>query len=70
MKRITIPVDGNIDNIRDQLNRELGIYMSYHQVVDYLINYYRKHNRKHNLQPTTAWAIPPKHIEEYQNEIR
>jgi hypothetical protein len=51
MKRITIPVDGNIDSIRDQLHKELGVYMSYHQLVDYLINYYRKHNQ----QPKTEW---------------
>jgi hypothetical protein len=51
MKRITIPVSGNIDNIRDQLHKELGVYMSYHQLVDYLINYYRKHSQ----QPKTEW---------------
>ena len=51
MKRITIPINGNIDSIRAQLKEELGVDMSYHQVVDYLIKFYRKNNK-----PVTTWA--------------
>ena len=50
MKRITTPVQGNIDSIKKELQEKLGISMSYSQVVDYLIKHYRS-----SVQPTTMW---------------
>jgi hypothetical protein len=50
-KRITIPINGNIDAIKLQLKAELGVEFSYTQLVDYLIKFYRKNNR-----PVTVWA--------------
>ena len=41
MKRITIPIHGNIDAIKRELQELLGIDLSYAQVVDYLIKHYR-----------------------------
>ena len=53
MKRITIPVQGNIDSIRKQLQEQLGVDLSYSQVIDFLIKYYRDH-----VKPTTTWRGP------------
>jgi hypothetical protein len=50
-KRITLPIDGNIDAIKASLQQQLGISMSYHQVVDYLIKFYRDHQK-----PQTIWS--------------
>lgn len=50
MKRITIPVQGNIDAIKKQLQEKLGIELSYAQVIDFLIKHYRD-----SVQPTTTW---------------
>ena len=40
-KRITMPIDGNIDAIKKSIENKLGIQLSYHQVIDYLIKFYR-----------------------------
>ena len=50
MKRITIPVQGNIDAVKKQLQEQMGIDLSYSQVVDYLIKHYRD-----TVKPTTTW---------------
>lgn len=50
MKRITIPVDDNIDAIKRQLEEDTGVSFSYVQVIAYLINYYRK-----SKAPKTEW---------------
>ena len=50
MKRITIPVAGNIDAIRRELQEKMGIDLSYSQVVDYLIKHYRD-----SVKPGTTW---------------
>lgn len=50
-KRITIPIDGNIDAIKDALQKQLGISMSYHQVINYLIKFYSDRHK-----PRTTWA--------------
>ena len=49
-KRITIPINGNIDAIKAQLKEELGVDLGYAQLIDYLIKFYRKHNK-----PATLW---------------
>lgn len=53
MKRITIPINGNLDSIRKQLFDELGVDMSYAQIVDFLIKFYRSHQK-----PKTEWVKP------------
>ena len=60
MKRITIPVTGNIDAIRAQLKEELGVDLGYAQLIDYLIKFYRKNNKV-----KTEWVLPPRHIGGY-----
>jgi hypothetical protein len=49
-KRITIPINGNIDAIKAQLKDELGVDLGYAQLIDYLIKFYRKNNK-----PVTTW---------------
>lgn len=49
-KRITLAVDDKIDHIKDVLENELGIEMSYPQVLGYLIKFYFK-----NQKAQTAW---------------
>ena len=51
-KRITIPITGNLDALRKQLQEEHGIEFTYTQTVDFLINFYRKRTQ----QPKTTWA--------------
>ncbi len=50
-KRITIPINGNIDAIKAQLKDELGVELGYAQLIDYLIKFYRKNNK-----PVTSWV--------------
>jgi hypothetical protein len=50
MKRITIPVQGNIDAIRKQLQEQLGVDLSYSQVIDFLIKHYRD-----SVKPQSTW---------------
>lgn len=45
MKRVTIPVQGNIDAVKKELEELLGIDLSYAQVVDYLIKHWRDTKR-------------------------
>lgn len=42
-KRITIPIDDNLNAIKAKVEEELGIAMSYAQVVAFLAKFYRKH---------------------------
>lgn len=49
-KRITIPINGNLDAIKKQLQETHGVEYTYSQTIDYLINYYRKQQ-----PPKTAW---------------
>lgn len=53
-KRITIPISGNINAIKQQLQDEHGVEFSYAQVVDFLINFYRKRVQP----PQTEWRKP------------
>ncbi len=39
-KRITIPVSTDIDKIRDRLERDTGVKMTYTQVFNFLIHFY------------------------------
>ena len=51
MKRITISVHSDIDNIRAALRENTGIDMSYVQIVNYLIHFYKQHA----AEPRTQW---------------
>ena len=53
VKRITLSITGNIEAIKKDLQAELGVELSYAQVMDYLINHYRK-----GRKPTTSWQKP------------
>lgn len=39
-KRITIPVSADIDKIRDRLERDTGVKMTYTQVFNFLVHFY------------------------------
>ena len=43
-KRITITVDKKIDEIREKIQEDTGVQMTYVQTFDYLINYYLRRN--------------------------
>jgi hypothetical protein len=51
-KRITIPVDSEIDNIKDFIKEQTGVEMTYVQVFNHLIHFYIKHA----AEPRTRWA--------------
>lgn len=53
MKRITIPVTSTIDLIRERLQDDTGVKLTYVQVVSFLINFYTQ-NRK-DSEPRTQW---------------
>jgi hypothetical protein len=40
VKRITLPVSSDIDKIRDRLERDTGINMTYTQVFNFLVHFY------------------------------
>ena len=50
-KRITVPISGEIDAIRKQLQEEHGVEFTYSQTFDFLINFYRKRTQP----PKTEW---------------
>jgi hypothetical protein len=39
-KRITFPVSTDVDKIRERLERDTGVKMSYAQVFNFLIHFY------------------------------
>ena len=39
-KRITVPISTDVDNIRDRLERDTGVKMTYVQVFIFLIHFY------------------------------
>ncbi len=39
-KRITLPVSHDIDKIRDRLERDTGVRMTYTQVFNFLVHFY------------------------------
>jgi hypothetical protein len=50
-KRITIPITKDIDAVRSQIQRELGVELSYAQIIDLLIHFYTTKK----IQPLTQW---------------
>jgi hypothetical protein len=51
-KRITIPVDANIERIREFVKEQTGVDMTYTQVFNHLIHFYISHA----AEPRTRWA--------------
>ena len=51
-KRVTVPVDGNIDEIRSFIQQQTGVEMTYTQIFNHLIHFYRTHA----AEPRTKWA--------------
>jgi hypothetical protein len=51
-KRITVEIAESIDSIRDFIQGQTGVRMTYVQVFDHLIHFYIKHAN----EPRTKWA--------------
>lgn len=51
-KRITVDVPDDIDTIRDKLETDTGVHMTYVQTFAYLIHFYIR-----NQGPRTQWQI-------------
>lgn len=51
-KRVTVCIDENVDGIRDFIQAQTGVKMTYVQVIDHLIHFYTKHAN----EPRTQWA--------------
>ena len=51
-KRITIEVNQDIDQIRDFIQEQTGVRMTYVQLFDHLIHFYVQHA----AEPRTKWA--------------
>jgi hypothetical protein len=51
-KRITIEVGQDIDRIREFIEQQTGVRMTYVQVFSYLIHFYVKHAN----EPRTKWS--------------
>ena len=53
-KRITLPVSDDLADIRERLSADLGIKMTYNQVIDYLIHFYSTRAQQPEV-PRTQW---------------
>jgi hypothetical protein len=53
-KRITLPVSEELAEIREKLSADLGIKMSYNQVIDYLVHFYSTRAQQPDV-PRTQW---------------
>jgi len=51
-KRITVEVAESVDDIRDFIQGQTGVRMTYVQVFDHLIHFYIKHAN----EPRTKWT--------------
>ena len=51
-KRITVEIAESIDSIRDFIQGQTGVRMTYVQVFNHLIHFYIKHAN----EPRTKWA--------------
>lgn len=52
-KRVTMPIDARIETVRDHLQQETGLRMTYVQIFNFLIHFYMKHAN----EPRTKWAV-------------
>ena len=53
-KRITITVSEDLADMREKLSADLGIKMTYNQVLDYLIHFYSTRAQQPDV-PRTQW---------------
>jgi len=53
-KRITITVSDDLADMREKLSADLGIKMTYNQVLDYLIHFYSTRAQQPDA-PRTQW---------------
>lgn len=53
-KRITMTVSEDLADIREKLSADLGIKMTYNQVIDYLIHFYATRAQQPDT-PRTQW---------------
>lgn len=51
-KRITVEIDQDIDRIREFINTQTGVRMTYVQLFNHLIHFYIKHAN----EPRTKWT--------------
>ena len=51
-KRVTVPVDENIDKIREFVQSQTGVEMTYTQLFNHLIHFYVTHA----AEPRTKWV--------------
>jgi hypothetical protein len=51
-KRVTVPVDQGIDKIKDFIQQQTGVEMTYVQIFNHLIHFYMTHA----AEPRTKWA--------------
>jgi hypothetical protein len=52
-KRVTVPVDQGIDKIKEFIQEQTGVEMTYVQIFNHLIHFYMKHA----AEPRTKWAL-------------
>ena len=52
VKRITVEIDQDIDRIREFINTQTGVRMTYVQRFNHLIHFYIKHAN----EPRTKWT--------------
>ena len=57
VKRITVEIDQDIDRIREFINTQTGVRMTYVQLFNHLIHFYIKHAN----EPRTKWTPIFKH---------
>ena len=52
VKRITVEIDQDIDRIREFIQQQTGVRMTYVQAFNHLIHFYIKHAN----EPRTKWS--------------
>ena len=50
-KRITLPITQNLNDVREQIKSDMGIELTYTQLIDFLIHFYLNKSG----QPKTQW---------------
>lgn len=51
MKRVTVPISDDIDQIRERLKKDTGVEMTYVQLFNFLIHFYVERAN----EPKTKW---------------
>jgi len=50
-KKITLPITQNLNDVREQIKSDMGIELTYTQLIDFLIHFYLNKSG----QPKTQW---------------